>query len=155
MYTCGSYLETATVLFRSLELFHHNSAVLSVLLLLLLQSFVHNDEHVRFPSTSLDSEKFVFDNIVSLQIPSTVFTPLEYAFVGMSEDEAIVKRGSDGIEVYHAYFKPLEYTVPQRLSDNCYLKVTALNLCAMIHIPTLMVRNNSVSSRSKWCSLNL
>lgn len=94
---------------------------------------------MKFPSTSLDSEKAVFGKIFSLQVPSTVFTPLEYSFVGLSEDEAALKQGIDGIEVYHAFFKPLEYAVPQRHSENCYMKVTALNLCAMTHINQRLV----------------
>ncbi len=38
---------------------------------------------------------------------TTVFTPLEYGAVGLSEEAAREKHGSD-VEVYHSYFKPLE-----------------------------------------------
>lgn len=34
-----------------------------------------------------------------LQVPTTVFTPLEYGVVGMSEEEATSKYGKDSIEV--------------------------------------------------------
>lgn len=34
-------------------------------------------------------------------IPTTVFTPNEYSYVGLSETEAILKYGEDNIEVYH------------------------------------------------------
>lgn len=56
-------------------------------------------------------------------MPTTVFTPLEYSFVGLSEEAATARYGADGIEVYHAFFKPLEYTVPGKKADNCYIKV--------------------------------
>jgi len=34
-------------------------------------------------------------------IPTTVFSPTEYSFVGLSEQEAIAKYSEDEIEVYH------------------------------------------------------
>lgn len=55
-------------------------------------------------------------------IGTTVFTPLEYSCVGISEEEAIHKFGEDSIEVYHAFYKPLEYTVPQRDASQCFIK---------------------------------
>lgn len=42
---------------------------------------------------------------------TTVFTPIEYSCVGMSEDEAMSKFGSDKIEVYHREFVPLEWSM--------------------------------------------
>lgn len=40
-------------------------------------------------------------------IPTTVFSPTEYSFVGLSEAEAEAKFGADGIEVYHREAVPL------------------------------------------------
>ncbi|KAM9822574.1 thioredoxin reductase 2, tandem duplicate 2 [Syngnathus typhle] len=56
-------------------------------------------------------------------VPTTVFTPLEYGCVGLSEEEAEIKHGKDNIEVYHAFYKPLEFTVAERDATQCYLKV--------------------------------
>ncbi|XP_076007112.1 thioredoxin reductase 2, tandem duplicate 2 [Genypterus blacodes] len=56
-------------------------------------------------------------------VPTTVFTPLEYGCVGLSEEEAVRKFSKDGVEVYHAFFKPLEFTVAERDVSQCYLKV--------------------------------
>ena len=69
-------------------------------------------------------------------MPTTVFTPLEYGFVGESEEEARARLGDDNVEVYHTNFTPLEWTVPhfessmeheeddQRRPENtCYMKV--------------------------------
>jgi thioredoxin reductase (NADPH) len=56
-------------------------------------------------------------------VPTTVFTPIEYSFVGMSEEQAAKQFGAEGIEVYHAFYKPLEFTVPHRQADCCYMKV--------------------------------
>uniref|UniRef100_A0A8C3AQN2 Thioredoxin reductase 2 n=1 Tax=Cyclopterus lumpus TaxID=8103 RepID=A0A8C3AQN2_CYCLU len=58
-----------------------------------------------------------------LLVPTTVFTPLEYGCVGLSEEEAEKRHGKDGIEVYHAFYKPLEFTVAERDASQCYLKV--------------------------------
>lgn len=52
-----------------------------------------------------------------------MFTPLEYGCVGFSEEDAVKKFGKSKIEVYHAFYRPLEYTVPQRDSSRCYIKV--------------------------------
>ncbi|XP_007557004.1 thioredoxin reductase 2, tandem duplicate 2 [Poecilia formosa] len=59
-----------------------------------------------------------YDNVAT-----TVFTPLEYGCVGLSEEEAERRRGKDGIEVFHAFYKPLEFTVAERDASQCYIKV--------------------------------
>ncbi|KXS12547.1 thioredoxin reductase TR2 [Gonapodya prolifera JEL478] len=56
-------------------------------------------------------------------IPTTVFTPLEYGSIGLSEEAAIAKFGESNIEVYHSYFKPLEWTVPHREDNACFTKL--------------------------------
>jgi thioredoxin reductase (NADPH) len=55
-------------------------------------------------------------------VATTVFTPIEYGFVGLSEEDA-VKQHPDGIEVYHSYYDPLELTVAHRALGRCYVKV--------------------------------
>ncbi|KAF5287803.1 hypothetical protein FQR65_LT12171 [Abscondita terminalis] len=59
-------------------------------------------------------------------VATTVFTPLEYGCVGLSEEKAIEIYGEDEIEVYHAYYKPTEFFVPQRSIVHCYIKVVSL-----------------------------
>nr|XP_060641842.1 thioredoxin reductase 2, mitochondrial [Anolis sagrei ordinatus]XP_060641843.1 thioredoxin reductase 2, mitochondrial [Anolis sagrei ordinatus] len=59
-------------------------------------------------------------------VPTTVFTPLEYGCVGLSEEEAIKRFGLDSIEVYHAFYKPLEFTVAERDATQCYMKMVCL-----------------------------
>lgn len=58
-----------------------------------------------------------------VNVPTTVFTPMEYGACGYSEETAIEKFGKDNIEVYHSYFWPLEWTVPTRDNNKCYAKV--------------------------------
>ncbi|KFP16812.1 hypothetical protein Z169_05485, partial [Egretta garzetta] len=67
------------------------------------------------------SELMDYDNV-----PTTVFTPLEYGCVGLSEEAAVKCYGSDNIEVYHAYYKPLEFTVAERDATQCYMKMVCL-----------------------------
>lgn len=59
-------------------------------------------------------------------IPTTIFTPLEYGCVGYSEDDAIAKFGKDNLEVYHSFFMPLEYTVAHRPENECFSKIITL-----------------------------
>jgi len=58
-----------------------------------------------------------------VNIPTTVFTPLEYGAVGYSEEDAIAKFGEDNIEVYHTYFQPLEFYLPNKEENSCYVKM--------------------------------
>uniref|UniRef100_A0A915I7G0 Pyridine nucleotide-disulphide oxidoreductase dimerisation domain-containing protein n=1 Tax=Romanomermis culicivorax TaxID=13658 RepID=A0A915I7G0_ROMCU len=57
-------------------------------------------------------------------VPTTVFTPIEYGCCGYSEEMAKEKFGEE-VVVYHSRFTPLEYTVARRKPDidSCYAKV--------------------------------
>ena len=59
-------------------------------------------------------------------IPTTVFTPLEYGSVGMTEEAAAEKYGEDNLEIWHMHFQPLEWTVAHREVNACYGKVVTL-----------------------------
>ena len=61
--------------------------------------------------------------IVTDLVASTVFTPIEYGFCGLSEEAAIERHGEANIEVFHMKFNPLEWTVPHFARDHCYVKV--------------------------------
>ncbi|XP_012277878.1 thioredoxin reductase 1, mitochondrial isoform X2 [Orussus abietinus] len=67
------------------------------------------------------TEQMDYDNVAT-----TVFSPLEYGCVGLSEEQAAAIHGEDNIEVYHAYYKPTEFFVPQKSVSHCYIKVVAL-----------------------------
>lgn len=57
-------------------------------------------------------------------VPSTVYTPLEYGFCGMTEEEAVKKYGNDSVMVYHSSFKPLEWNfLESREAEVCYSKI--------------------------------
>lgn len=42
---------------------------------------------------------------------TTVFTPIEYGTVGLSEDDALERYGAENIEIYHKSFIPLEWSL--------------------------------------------
>lgn len=69
------------------------------------------------------STKCDYDNV-----PTTVFTPLEYSCCGYAEDDAVSKFGEDNIEVYHSNMWPLEWAVPGYDSNTCYVKAIANKL---------------------------
>ena len=58
-----------------------------------------------------------------VNVATTVFTPLEYGCIGLSEEDAVARYGEDNIEVYHTNYIPLEYTVAKRDSSDCYAKL--------------------------------
>eukprot|EP01135_Chromosphaera_perkinsii_P006290 Nk52_evm19s485 gene=Nk52_evmTU19s485 len=61
-------------------------------------------------------------------IPTTIFTPLEYGVVGLSEEAAVKAYGADKVEVYHAYYQPLEYKLSkERKPNECYIKIVCVN----------------------------
>ncbi|XP_068714521.1 thioredoxin reductase 1, cytoplasmic-like isoform X3 [Montipora foliosa] len=58
-----------------------------------------------------------------VNVATTVFTPLEYGSIGLSEEDAVEKYGDENIEVYHSSYIPLEYTLPKRDATECYAKL--------------------------------
>lgn len=58
-----------------------------------------------------------------VNVPTTVFTPLEFGSIGLAEEDAETIFGAENIEVYHSYFTPLEFTVAKRGDNTCYGKL--------------------------------
>jgi len=58
-------------------------------------------------------------------IATTVFTPIEYGTIGLSEEDAKKNLGADNIVVYHAMAKPLEWALNEegRKDDMGFFKV--------------------------------
>ncbi|XP_051810174.1 thioredoxin reductase 1, cytoplasmic-like [Acanthochromis polyacanthus] len=56
-------------------------------------------------------------------VPTVALTPLEYAACGLSEEKANLTFGEDSVEVYHSCYWPLEWTLPARNKNSCYVKV--------------------------------
>jgi len=55
---------------------------------------------------------------------TTVFTPVEFGTVGLSEEDATERYGAAEIDVYHKEFTPLEWGLsPHRQSRQCFTKV--------------------------------
>jgi thioredoxin reductase (NADPH) len=62
--------------------------------------------------------KRLFGNSTQLMdyqmVPTAVFTPMEYGFVGLSEEDAVEKYGEEDIEVYLSEFTTLEFSAVHR-----------------------------------------
>lgn len=59
-----------------------------------------------------------------VNVPTTVFTPLEYGSCGLTEEDAKAKFGADNIKTYHTEFKPLEWALNKlRPEPDAYVKV--------------------------------
>jgi len=57
-------------------------------------------------------------------VATAVFTPLEYACVGLSEEDARDQLGDERLQVYHRKFAPLEWSpVGARSAEGCFIKV--------------------------------
>jgi thioredoxin/glutathione reductase (selenoprotein) len=66
------------------------------------------------------TELMNYDNI-----PTTVFTPIEYGTVGLTEEDAQERYGADNIATYHTEFKPLEWAFNKTSHQGertCYVK---------------------------------
>ena len=59
-------------------------------------------------------------------IPTTVFSPTEYSFVGLSEQEAIEKYGDENVEIYHREVTPLHFSIVKNNLNTAYMKVITL-----------------------------
>ena len=71
------------------------------------------------------------------EVPTTVFTPIEYGCVGMSEELAVETYGMDKLEIYHSYLRPLEWKtnhefhdikndISHREDNSCFFKMVTL-----------------------------
>jgi len=58
-----------------------------------------------------------------INIPTTVFTPMEYSCCGLSEEQAEEQLGKDNILTFHKLFTPLENAMTGRRENKCYIKV--------------------------------
>lgn len=57
-------------------------------------------------------------------VPTTVFTPLEYGCIGLSEEDAIKEYGEENLKIYASTFKPLEWNfLGEHHDDSCYTKL--------------------------------
>ena len=60
-------------------------------------------------------------------VPTTVFTPMEYGACGLAEEAAIERYGQDAVEIYHATFTPLEWSLTSgKDKEKGYVKVRSL-----------------------------
>jgi len=65
------------------------------------------------------------DKMDYVNVPTTVFTPLEYGCCGYTEVESHEKYGKDNCSTYHIQFQPLEwqYNKARPEGHQCYVKV--------------------------------
>jgi thioredoxin reductase (NADPH) len=56
-------------------------------------------------------------------VPTTVFTPLEYGCIGISEEDARSNYDFSKLAVYQGNFQPLEFVVPGKFPSTCFLKL--------------------------------
>lgn len=59
-------------------------------------------------------------------VPTTVFTPLEYGTVGLTEEQAKERFGADNISTFHTKFQPLEWAFDKMITEGkrtAYTKV--------------------------------
>lgn len=52
-------------------------------------------------------------------VATTIFTPLEYSCIGLSEEAAISKFGKDNLKIYENVFNPVTWNISQRNSKIC------------------------------------
>lgn len=60
-----------------------------------------------------------------VNVPTTVFTPIEYGCCGLDEEQAKAKYGAENISTYHTQFQPLEWQYNKQRPEgcDCYVKV--------------------------------
>uniref|UniRef100_A0A3Q1F384 Thioredoxin reductase 1, cytoplasmic n=1 Tax=Acanthochromis polyacanthus TaxID=80966 RepID=A0A3Q1F384_9TELE len=76
-----------------------------------------------FSDSLCQSRFFFFPQCDYTLVPTVALTPLEYAACGLSEEKANLTFGEDSVEVYHSCYWPLEWTLPARNKNSCYVKV--------------------------------
>ena len=66
-----------------------------------------------------------------INVPTCVFTPVEYGCCGYTEEEAINKFGEENIEVFHRHYTPINWGIEEKESNVCYLKLICNKLESM------------------------
>lgn len=61
----------------------------------------------RMAGQGLDSARYRADLLDYKAFPTTVFSPLEYSYCGLSEEEAKARYPGDNIDAYHSLAVPL------------------------------------------------
>ena len=59
-------------------------------------------------------------------VPTTVFTPLEYGCCGLSEEDAEARHGKEQIETFLTHYKPTYWNVAEREDNTCFMKLVCL-----------------------------
>lgn len=67
-----------------------------------------------------------------INVPTTVFTPVEYSACGYSEEDAKKEFGDFDIEVYHTQFTPLEMAATHRMSHKTGEEIGNFSSCKLI-----------------------
>lgn len=52
-------------------------------------------------------------------VATTVFTPLEYSCIGLSEEQATKKFGSHNLKIFENVFKPVTWNISSRNPTIC------------------------------------
>ena len=61
-------------------------------------------------------------------VATTVFTPIEYGTIGLTEEQAKERYGAENIDTWHTRFQPLEWAMDKEITDGrrtAYTKVLA------------------------------
>ncbi|CAG0916100.1 unnamed protein product [Notodromas monacha] len=86
--------------------------------------FLSNTEH---SAELLCDRLFGSSNVVCNydHVPRAVFTPLEYGFVGATEESALESLGPEGVTIYQNRFKPIHFNLMDLngIEEFCYVKV--------------------------------
>eukprot|EP00011_Vannellida_sp_DIVA3-517-6-12_P002753 CAMPEP_0114628306 /NCGR_PEP_ID=MMETSP0168-20121206/12751_1 /TAXON_ID=95228 ORGANISM="Vannella sp., Strain DIVA3 517/6/12" /NCGR_SAMPLE_ID=MMETSP0168 /ASSEMBLY_ACC=CAM_ASM_000044 /LENGTH=487 /DNA_ID=CAMNT_0001839681 /DNA_START=241 /DNA_END=1704 /DNA_ORIENTATION=- len=59
-------------------------------------------------------------------VPTTVFTPIEYGCCGLAEEEAEARHGKEQIETFLTHYKPTYWNVAEREDNTCFMKLICL-----------------------------
>ena|SRR3990167_7863287 len=61
-----------------------------------------------------------------INIPTVVFTPLEYGCCGLSEEAANEQYSKENVETFLSHYKPTYWTVAEREDNVCFVKLVCL-----------------------------
>lgn len=75
-----------------------------------------------------------YENVSYSLVPTTVFTPIEYGAIGLSEEDAISKFGEEDIDVYHAECAPLETKLNQETDSSMFYAKLICRISQQVYI---------------------
>ena len=82
-----------------------------------------------------------------VNVATTVFTPIEYGTIGISEEDAVKTYGESDLAIYHTKFQAIEQVIVPHAGNDCFMKLICVKsknelvVSNLVHIKKFICKN--------------